>query len=91
MVENNAGSYKFAFSNTFDLKVFNALHQIKSNAIRLDGVPLRFLKFIFPQVLSIVTHFFNTILTISFYAAACTTLKVMPIAKRKRTKQYVGL
>jgi hypothetical protein len=65
-VENNAGLDEFAFSNTFDLEVFNALHQIKSNAIGLDGVPL---KLIPPQVLGIVTHIFNTIMTTSIYPA----------------------
>jgi hypothetical protein len=47
--------------------IFNALHQIKSNASGLDGVSLNFLKLILPQVLGIVTHVFNTILTNSIY------------------------
>jgi hypothetical protein len=69
-VKNNAGSNEFAFNITFDLKVFNTLHQIKSNAIGLDDVPLEFLKLILPQVLSIVTYIFHTILTTSIYPAA---------------------
>jgi hypothetical protein len=40
-VEKNAGSDEFAFINTFDLEVFNAVLQIRSNAIGLDGVPLK--------------------------------------------------
>jgi hypothetical protein len=80
-VENNAGSDEFAFSNTFDLEVFNALHQIKCN-IELDGVLLKFLKLILPQVLGIVTHIFNAILTISIYPAGWKTTKIMPISKK---------
>jgi hypothetical protein len=48
-VKNHAGKVEFAFSNTFDLKIFNSFHQIKSNAIGLDGVPLKFLKLILPR------------------------------------------
>jgi hypothetical protein len=54
------GSDEFALSIIFDLEVFNTLHQIKSNAIGLDGVPLKFLKLILQQLLGIVTHIFNT-------------------------------
>jgi hypothetical protein len=64
-VKNNAGSDKFAFTDTFDLEqVFNTLHQIKSNAI---GVPLKFLKLILPQVLGTLNHIYITILTTSIY------------------------
>jgi hypothetical protein len=34
-------------------EVFNAIHQIKSNAIGLDGVPQKFLKLILPQIMPI--------------------------------------
>jgi hypothetical protein len=83
-VENNAGSDEFAFSNTFGLRTFNALHQI-------NGMPLKFLELIFPQVLVVVTYIFKTILTTSIYPAAWKTLKIMLIAKKKRTKQYAEL
>jgi hypothetical protein len=73
-------------SNTFDLKVFNAINQIKSNAIGLDGVPLKFLKRILPQILTVVTYIFNTILTTSVSPAAWKTSKIMPIAKKSETK-----
>jgi hypothetical protein len=50
---------EFSFNGTFDLEVFNAIHQIKSNAIGMD-VPIRFLKIILPHIISIII--FNTIL-----------------------------
>jgi hypothetical protein len=65
-VENNASSDKFAFSNTFDLEVFNARNQIKS------GI----------GYCKIVTHNFNTILTTSIHSAAWKTSKIMPITKK---------
>jgi hypothetical protein len=45
----------------------------KSNAIELDGVLLKFLKLILPQVLGIVILIFNTILKTSMYLAAWKT------------------
>jgi hypothetical protein len=89
-VENNAGSDEFAISNTFDLEVFKAL-QGSSNAIGLDGVPLKLLKLILPQILDVVTHIFNTILTTSIYPATWKTSKIMPLARKKRIEQYFGL
>jgi hypothetical protein len=88
-VENNVGSDEFAFSNTFDLEVFNALHQIKSNAIGLDGVSLKFLKLILPQVLGIVTHIFSTILTTYIYPAAWKASKIMPIGEKHVRKPKI--
>jgi hypothetical protein len=43
----------------------------------LGGVPLKFLKLILPQVLGILTHIFNTILTTSIS-------KIIPIAKKSK-------
>jgi hypothetical protein len=54
----------------------------KSDEFAFSKVFNRFLKLILPQILSIVTHIFNTILTISIYPAAWKTSKIMPIAKK---------
>jgi hypothetical protein len=42
---------EFAFIKTFELEVYNAIHQIRSNAIGADGVPIKFPKIILPQIL----------------------------------------
>jgi hypothetical protein len=72
---------EFSFNSTFDLEVFNAIHQIKSSAIGMDDVPIRFLKMILPHIISIITHIFNTILMTSRYPAAWKISKITPIAK----------
>jgi hypothetical protein len=41
---------EFAFINTFELEVYNAVHQIRSNAVGADGV-LKFLNIILPHIL----------------------------------------
>jgi hypothetical protein len=72
---------EFSFNGTFDLEVFNAIHQIKSNAIGMDDVPIRFLKIILPYIISIITHILNTILMTSRYPVAWKISKITPIAK----------
>jgi hypothetical protein len=61
---------EFAFINTFELEVYNVIHQIRSNVIGLDGVLFRFLKIILPRILPYVTHVFNTVLIASSYPAS---------------------
>jgi hypothetical protein len=65
-----------------NLEAFNAFNQIKSNAIEFDGVSLKLLKLILPQILTVVTYIFIIILTTSVYSAAWKTSKIMPIAKK---------
>jgi hypothetical protein len=74
---------EFTFINSFELEVYNAIHQISSNAIGTDGVPIKFLKIILPQILPYVTHVLNTILMSISYPASCKLSKIMPVAKTK--------
>ncbi len=74
---------EFYFCNTSELEVYNSVNQIKSNAIGLDGVPLRFLKLILLDILPVLTFIFNSILTKSFFPKHWKISKVVPIAKVK--------
>jgi hypothetical protein len=58
-----------------------AIHQIRSNAIGADGVTIKFLKIILPQIVPYVTHVFNTVLMSSSYPALWKLSKIMPVAK----------
>jgi hypothetical protein len=40
----NSPTEEFAFINTFEQEVYNAIHQIRSNTIGADGVTIKFLK-----------------------------------------------
>jgi hypothetical protein len=44
---------EFLCNGTLDLEVFNAIHQIKFNAIGMDDIPIRFLKMILPHIISL--------------------------------------
>jgi hypothetical protein len=72
---------EFAFINTFELEVYNATHQIRSNTIGAEAVPIKFLKIIFPHILPHVTHVFNTVIMSSCYPAPWKLSKIMPVAK----------
>jgi hypothetical protein len=61
---------ELAFNTTYDLEVFNAIFDIESNAIGMDGIPVRFFKLFMPFILPYITHIFNTILTTSKYPTA---------------------
>jgi hypothetical protein len=73
---------EFSLNNTYDLEVFNAICQIKSNVTGIDGVPIKFLRILLPQVLPYITHVFNTILTTFKFPMAWRTSKIVPQAKK---------
>jgi hypothetical protein len=47
---------EFSFINTFELEVYNVIHQIRSNASGADGVPIKLLKIILPKILPYVSQ-----------------------------------
>jgi hypothetical protein len=52
---------RFYFTNVNDLEVHRAIQSIKSNAVGLYGISLKFLKLILPIILPCVLHMFNTV------------------------------
>jgi hypothetical protein len=68
----------FLFSNVTDREVFDAIHGIKSDAMGLDEISIRFLQLISPLILPCVTHMFNTVLTCS---DAWNMSKILSISK----------
>jgi hypothetical protein len=71
----------FSVSNVTDREVFDAIRGIKSEAVGLDGIPIRFLRLILPSILPCVTHIFNTVLTCSIFPDAWKVSKILPIPK----------
>jgi hypothetical protein len=78
-VQRSTGS--FAFSNVISRDVFIDIHRISSNAIGLDGVPLRFIKIFLPSIPLVITHIFNTSITSGCFPASWKISKVFPVAK----------
>jgi hypothetical protein len=87
---NDSPTEEFAFINTFELKVYNAIHQIRSNAIGADSLTLKFLKIILPHILPYVTHVFNTIFMSSSYSGNLSDyrpIRIFPALSKACPKQ----
>lgn len=78
-------AHRFSFSNTNIEDVYKAIMDIRSNAVGLDGIPIRFVKMILPILLPVVTYVFNFILTTSVYPSSWKSGKVMPVHKKTRS------
>jgi hypothetical protein len=81
-VHDGTTTGEFSFCNTYDLEVFNAVWQIKSNAVGTDEIPIKFLRMLLPYIMPHITHIFNTILTSSTFPLTWKTSKVLPLAKK---------
>ncbi|XP_059223077.1 uncharacterized protein LOC131996900 [Stomoxys calcitrans] len=75
---------EFDFHPVDETDVWNALNSIKSNAVGVDGVPIRFLRLIFPLISRLIVHLFNNILMTSSYPDAWKIARVVPIPKISR-------
>lgn len=73
----------FMFRNVTEFEVFNAMSRLKSNAVGADGIPLKFLKLIFTEIVSHLTYIINSCITRSFFPSEWKVGKVVPIPKIK--------
>jgi hypothetical protein len=71
----------FAFRNVSDVEVEKAILSVKSNAIGLDEIPLRFIKLLLPIIMPALSHIFNSCLTFSEFPKLWKVGKIIPIAK----------
>lgn len=55
-----------------------AFAQVKSKAIGLDGLPIRFMRLILPLILPYLTHLFNVCITSSTFPSSWKCAKVVP-------------
>lgn len=74
-------SQGFAFSPCTELEVFNAISSISSNAVGMDGLPLRFIKLILPSVITPITYLFNLFISTATFPRAWKIAKIIPIRK----------
>lgn len=81
----------FRFYEVNELVVFNAIHEVKSNAIGLDEIPLRFIKIILPLIITPITFLFNKIIATGCYPSAWKYSKVVPIHKNAASNNLENL
>lgn len=70
----------FSFSPCTELS--NAIFSISSNAIGLDGIPLRFIKVILPYIITPITYLFNLCISTAKFPRAWKAAKIIPIRKK---------
>lgn len=73
----------FSFELICETEVIDAFRKISSNAIGVDGIPLKFLKVIFFFILPIIVNIFNSIITMSQFPTCWKRGKIVPIPKIK--------
>lgn len=72
----------FAFRNVTHDEVALAVMSVKSNAVGLDKIPLKFIKLLLPVILPIVTHIINSTITSSHCPRIWKRAKVYPVHKK---------
>lgn len=73
------GNFSFSCIDISDLCI--AFGHIKSNACGVDGIPLRFIKIVFPLLSNHILHWFNSIIATSTFPRKWKLAKVIPIPK----------
>lgn len=76
--DNNIG---FSFQNVDADIVTRALFSVKSNSVGLDGIPLKFIKLLYPIIQPYLVYMFNNILTKSTFPSQWKTAKIIPLPK----------
>lgn len=75
---------KFSFRNVYEDEIYRAMMSIKSDAVGLDSIPLRFTKLIFPYVLQHIKHIMNFTITSSKVTDDWKVSRVLPVHKKTR-------
>jgi hypothetical protein len=81
----------FFFFNVTDRPVFDAIHGVKSEAVGLDGISIRFFRMILLSILPYLTHMFNTVLTCSTFPEAWKMSKILPDPGELRDYQPISV
>jgi Reverse transcriptase (RNA-dependent DNA polymerase) len=86
---NQSDQFTFRTVSFFDVK--KAIRSVKSNAVGLDGIHLKFIKLILPGVISPIAHIFNRTISSRIFPNSWKISKIVPVAKVKdpsRLKDY---
>lgn len=73
--------YVFSFDCIFEDDILNALNRINTTSVGVDGIPIKFVKMIFPFISTHLLHLINFIFTSSTFPNAWKMARVVPIPK----------
>lgn len=77
---------EFSFSNIDENALIKSIILVKTDAIGLDNINLKFIRLIYPFIFSYILHIFNFILTSSEFPLLWKYAKVIPVRKIKNPK-----
>lgn len=86
---SNQNSFSFRSVRVFE--IINAVHEVKSNAVGLDDIPIKFIKCILPLLLGPLIHIFNSIIETSIYPKAWKMSKLIPFRKKPNSASLENL
>lgn len=81
----------FTFSNVTADQIWLTMHSIKSDAVGLDEIPLRFLKIVFPMMAPIFCYVFNLCIDSEKFPNSWKIVKVIPIRKKPHNSDLSNL
>ncbi|XP_075150406.1 uncharacterized protein LOC142224512 [Haematobia irritans] len=73
----------FSFNCVFGSDIEKAMNSLKPSSVGVDGIPVKFLKIIFPYISCLLLHLFNSIILTCKYPDAWKVAKVVPVPKSK--------
>lgn len=82
---------RFGFRPVQIFEIINAVYEVKSNAIGLDEIPIKFVKCILPLLLAPLLHIFNNIIDSCIYPQAWKLTKIIPLRKKSNVRSLDNL
>jgi hypothetical protein len=70
-------------TNQYDHFIQNAIQSMKSNAVGLDGIPLKCIKLILPEIISPTVHIFYKTISSKTFPSAWKFSEIVPVSKVK--------
>ena len=81
----NSDDWHRPYSFSFDLitiqDIVNSINRISSNAVGIDGIPIKFIKMLLPIINPALCHIFNYIVMTSTFPSCWKVGHVIPVAK----------
>lgn len=81
----------FSFRPVRYWEVVNAIWDIRSNAVGLDGLPIKFVKIILPLIVHHITHLFNMFIRTSAFPDCWKHAKILPLKKKGHLRDITNL
>lgn len=75
-------SHSFQFHQVTEADVIFAFNSLRSNAVGLDNISLKFVKYILPLIINIITHVINRCIEENYFPARWKIAKVIAVPKK---------